>query len=128
MSQVGKMRAQWEANPHSQNNNKRQKTGNNNSNNNNNKGGNQTKNGGDFHTLLEKVEKVKESLEKAIKQQQSMNGKRKQCEEKKQISVDNSENEEDADDDNFNPDSFTLELEQLSISDNDLNDHNGQNE
>jgi hypothetical protein len=82
MNQVGKMRAQWEANPRPQNGNKHQKT----NNNNNNKGGNQNKSNGDFHTLLEKVEKVKESLERAMKQQQNGNGKRKQRENEKNVS------------------------------------------
>jgi hypothetical protein len=122
MNQVGKMRAQWEANPRPQNGNKRQKT----NNNNNNKGGNQSKNNGDFHTLLEKVEKVKEGLERAMKQQQNGNGKRKQRENEKNVSFAKSESEE-SQDDNFNPDSFHLELEQLSISD-DPNDLIGQNE
>jgi hypothetical protein len=123
MNQVGKMRAQWEANPRPQNGNKCQKI----NNNNNNKGGNQSKNNGDFHTLLEKVEKVKESLERAMKQQQNGNGKRKQRENEKNVSFAKSESEE-SQDDNFNPDSFHLELEQLSISDNDPNDLNGQDE
>jgi hypothetical protein len=125
MSQVEKMRAQWEANPRSQNGNKRQKT-NNNHNKNNNKGGNQNKSDGDFHTLLDKVEKVKESLEKALKQQQSTIRK-KERDEEKHVSFANGESEEKADA-NFNPDSFHLELDQLSISNNDPDDFNGQDE
>ena len=117
LSQAGKMRAQWEAQPKSQNiQYKRQKYNNNNSN----KGGNHKKDEGDFHTLLEKVERVKESLEKAIKQQQSTHGKRKKREDEKHVSFEEEEKEANGKPNgNFDPDSFLCELEQLSISDND---------
>jgi hypothetical protein len=104
------MRAVWDAQPR-ETTSKRQKPNGSNTNYNNQS---QKKNNGDFHTLLQQVEKVKSSLKKALKQQQSTNGKRKNREEKAVTF----EGEEEADG-NFNPDSFHLELEQLSISDDD---------
>jgi uncharacterized protein YpuA (DUF1002 family) len=71
------MRAVWDAQPKEQHSAKRQKT-NNNNNHNNNKGGYQKKNNGDFHTLLDQVERVKDSLERAIQQQETTSGKRKE--------------------------------------------------
>jgi hypothetical protein len=121
MSQIGKMRAQWEANPRQQNGNKRQKT-------NNHDTRNQSRSNGDLHTLMDKVEKVKESLQKAMKQQQSMHGKRKDRESDKKVSFKPTEESEGEHDQDFNPDSFHLELDQLSISDDDSDDPNGQDE
>ena len=43
------------------------------------KGSNQKGNTGDFHTLTEHAERIKESLEKALKQQETKSGKCK-CE------------------------------------------------
>jgi hypothetical protein len=110
LSQAKKMRAVWDAQPR-ETMSKRQKP---NGSNNNYNNQSQKKNNGDFHTLLQQVEKVKSSLERALKQQQSTNGKRKNREEKSVTF----EGEEEAQG-NFNPDSFHLELEQLSISDDD---------
>jgi hypothetical protein len=121
MSQIGKMRAQWEANPRQQTGNKRQKT-------NNHDTRSQTRSNGDLHTLMNKVEKVKESLQKAMKQQQSMHGKRKDRESDQKVSFKPTEESEGEHDHDFNPDSFHLELEQLSISDDASDDPNGQDE
>jgi hypothetical protein len=77
---------------------------------------------------MNKVEKVKESLQKAMKQQQSMHGKRKDRESDQKVSFKPTEESEGEHDHDFNPDSFHLELEQLSISDDASDDPNGQDE
>jgi len=115
LSQAKKMRATWDAQPREGYPNKRQKTQNNN--NNNHKGGNQNKrNNGDFHTLLEQIEQVKESVQKALRQQSTTNGKRSVCDNHDE----NFEDETAEQNDVSNPDSFVCELEQLSISEDDL--------
>ncbi len=63
-----------------------------------------------FHVLLTKVEKIKESLERAMKQRDAAIRKRKR--EKRA-------EEQETSNKNIEPDSFALELEQLSISDDD---------
>jgi hypothetical protein len=110
------MQAMWEAQPREQHSAKRQKTNNNNNNNNNNKGGYQ-KNNGDFHTLLDQVERVKDSLERAIQQQQTTTGKRKSRDEKQEIFDDERRDEKFLD--RLDTDTFVCELDQLSISDDD---------
>jgi hypothetical protein len=77
LAQAKRMRAVWEAQPREQHSAKRQKTYNNNNNNNKNKGAYQQKHNGDFHTLLNQVERVKDSLKRAIQQQETTSGKRK---------------------------------------------------
>jgi hypothetical protein len=83
---------------------------------NNNKGGYQ-KNNGDFHTLLDQVERVKDSLERAIQQQQTTNRKRKSRDEKQEIFDDEQRDEKFLD--RLDADTFVCELDQLSISDDD---------
>ena len=62
LGQAKKMRALWDAQPKDKNSNKRQKIYNNDK-----YGGNQnTIFNGDFHTLLGKIEQVKESVDKAL--------------------------------------------------------------
>ena len=75
LAQAKRMRAVWEAQPREQHSAKRQKTYNNNNNNNKNKGAYQQKHNGDFHTLLNQVERVKDSLKRAIQQQETTSGK-----------------------------------------------------
>ena len=111
LGQAKKMRSMWEAQPRDKNF-KRQK----NNNNNTTHGGNQNKKyNGDFHTLLGELEQVKQSVQKALKQQQTTIGKRK-IRDKAEENFD----EEDPNG-NFNSeDTFVCELDQLSISeDND---------
>ena len=102
----------WEAQPRDKNF-KRQK----NNNNNTTHGGNQNKKyNGDFHTLLGEIEQVKQSVQKALKQQQTTIGKRK-IRDKTQENFD----EEDTNG-NFNSeDTFICELDQLSISEDNEN-------
>jgi hypothetical protein len=91
---------------------------NNNNNNNNNHGGNQNKKyNGDFHTLLGQIKRVKESVQKALRQQSTTNGKRKVCDEHG-VTFEEEENAKE-NNGNFNPDNFVCELEQLSISKDD---------
>jgi hypothetical protein len=111
------MRAVWEAQPREQHSAKRQKTNNNNNNNNNNNKGGYQKNNGDFHTLLDQVERVKDSLERAIQQQQTTTGKRKSRDEKQEIFDDERCDEKFLD--RLDTDTLVCELDQLSISDDD---------
>jgi len=117
LAQAKRMRAVWEAQPREQHSAKRQKTNNNNNNNNNNNKGGYQKNNGDFHTLLDQVERVKDSLERAIQQQQTTTGKRKSRDEKQEIFDDEQRDEKFLD--RLDTDTFVCELDQLSISDDD---------
>jgi hypothetical protein len=74
--QVAKMKQSWEDCYLQQLSPKHQKTGNSNSH----KGGNPHKNGGDLHVIMEQFKKVSESLEKALKQQNTESGKCKRRE------------------------------------------------
>jgi hypothetical protein len=67
------MKQSWEDRNEKQPPQKRQRTGSPN----NNRGGNPNKNGGDLHIIIEQFKKVSESLEKALKQQNTESGKRK---------------------------------------------------
>jgi len=111
LGQAKKMRGMWEAQPRDKNNNKRQKDDNNNT-----YRGNQNKKyNGDFHTLLEKLEYVKESVNKALRQQQTTTRKRKSRDQRE---------ENIAEDNNSigNPnDTFVDEIDQLSVSEDDVN-------
>ena len=102
----------WEAQPRDRNNIHQK-----NNNNNNTHRGNQNKRyNGDFHTLLGEIEQVKQSVQKALKQQQTTIGKRK-IGDKTQENFD----EEDTNG-NFNSeDTFVCEIDQLSISEGDDN-------
>jgi hypothetical protein len=112
LGQAKKMRAAWDAQPRDKNSNKRQKTYNN-----DNHGGNQNrKYKGDFHTLLGKIEQVKESVQKALRQQKTTIGKRKIRDETQR------EYEQEETNSNFNSeDNFVCEIDQLSISEDDEN-------
>ena len=71
---------------------------------------------GDFHTLLGEIEQIKQSVQKALKQQQTTLRKRKICD-KTQENFDNEDTNG-----NFNSeDTFVCELDQLSISEGDDN-------
>ena len=70
----------WEAQPQDRNN-IRQK---NNNNNNTHRGNQNKRNNGDFHTLLGEIEQVKQSVQKALKQQKTTIGKRKIRDEKQE--------------------------------------------
>jgi hypothetical protein len=109
LGQAKKMRAAWDAQPRDKNF-QRQKTYNNDK-----LGGNQNKKyNGDFHTLLGKIEQVKESVDKALQQQRTINGKRKIRDETQE------EYEEEETNGNFNSkDNFVCELDQLSLSEDD---------
>jgi hypothetical protein len=116
------MRAVWEAQPKDTMQSKRQKIAyNNNKNNNNNNNNNYKSNKqGDFHTLLDQVARVKSSLERAIKQQGSTNGKRKSREQAEdQASFGEKSDDENSNNGPFDPDSFHMDLDQISISEND---------
>ena len=78
-------------------------------------GGNQNKKyNGDFHTLLGKIEQVKESVDKALRQQRTTNGKRKIRDETQE------QFEEEETNGNFNSeDNFVCKLDQLSLSEDD---------
>jgi hypothetical protein len=96
--------------------NKRHKT----NNSNNHKEGHHDHNGGDPHTCMGQLERVKESREKALKQQQRKSGKRK-CEENRvQFTGDDGITPIDEQDDP--DDNFVCKLDQLSLSDGDIND------
>jgi hypothetical protein len=111
LAQAKRMRAVWDAQPR-ENLVKRQKTNNNNSKQGN---GNQrtykkTSNG-DFHTLLNQAERIKDSLERAIRQQETSSGKRKTRE------FEDERNDEDFSE-HQDSDNFVFELDQQSLSDN----------
>ena len=108
LGQAKKMRSMWDAQPRDKNNNKRQNFQKND--NHNTYGGTQTKkyNNGDFHTLLGQLERVKESVNKALRQQQTTSGKRK--------SRDRSDEEKPR------MKNFAGELDQLSVCDDDVSD------
>ena len=90
---------------HEDRNNIRQK---NNNNNNTHRGNQNKRNNGDFHTLLGELEQVKQSVQKALKQQQTTIGKRKICD-KTQENLD----DEDTNG-NFNSeDTFVCELDHI---------------
>jgi hypothetical protein len=71
-------------------------------------GGYKKKSSGDFHALLSKVENVTKSLKKAMEKQEKKA--------KKKRSREDYDSDEDTDK-NFEPDSFHLNLEELSIND-----------
>ena len=106
LGQAKKMRNMWDAQPRDRNNYKRKISQ---KNDNYTHGGTQTKkyNNGDFHTLLGQLERVKESVDKALRQQQTTGGKRKARE--------RSDEEEKSD-------NFSAELDQLSVCDDDVSD------
>ena len=85
---------------------------------NSNKGGNQKGNAGDLHALIEQAKRIKESLEKALKQQETKSRKRKCKENRVTFSEDDAvtqnEKEEHKDKD------LLSELDQLSLTDDDL--------
>lgn len=112
LAQAKRMRAVWDAQPREQNSAKRQKTNNNNySKGNGNKGTYQKKNNGDFHTLLNQTKRIQDSLERAIRQQETSSGKRK--------TRDFEDERKDEDfSDHQDSDNFVFELDQLSLSDN----------
>ena len=66
----------------------------------------------------QQVEKTKESLEKALKQQNTESGKRKWRE--KRVNFSSSNDEDDQVEEVEPDDSFVCELDQLSLSDADL--------
>ena len=70
---VAKFNQSWQDSSDKQSPQKRQRTGNSNGN----RGTNPSKNGGDLHVIMEQFKKVSESLEKALKQQNTETGKRK---------------------------------------------------
>ena len=111
LAQAKRMRAVWDAQPR-ENSAKRQKTNNNNS-----KQGNgnprtykKTSNG-DFHTLLNQAERIKDSLERAIHQQETSSGKRQTRE------FEDERNDEDFSE-HQDSDNFVFELDQQSLCDN----------
>jgi hypothetical protein len=110
LGQAKKMRAVWDAQPREKTF-QRQKVYNNDKQH----GGNQNKKyNGDFHTLMEKIEQVEESVQKALRQQKTTTGKRKTRDETPE------ENEDEETNGNFNSqDNFVCELDQLSISEDD---------
>jgi hypothetical protein len=91
-----------------------QRTGNSNGN----RGTNPSKNGGDLHVIMEQFKKVSESLEKALKQQNTETGKRKRRE--KRVNFSSSDDEDHQVEEVEPDDSFVCELDQLSLSDADL--------
>ena len=72
--QVTKLKQSWDECDKQQQPQKCQKTNNSNTQ----KGGNPNKSGGDLHTLMEQVKRVKKSLEKALKKQKTKNKKQNQ--------------------------------------------------
>ena len=74
--QVERMKWSWSDNKDQQESKKRFKS----NNSNNQKGRNQKRNAGDLHALIEKAKRIKESLEKALKQQET-NCEKCKCEE-----------------------------------------------
>ena len=109
LGQAKKMRAVWDAQPRDKNF-QQQKTYNNDKH-----GGNQNKKyNGDFHTLMGKIEQVKESVDKALRQQWTINGRRKIRDKTQE------EYEEEETNRNFNSEhNFVCELDQLSLSEDD---------
>jgi hypothetical protein len=111
-----KMKEKWDAQIDQKQSNKRRKT----NNSNNHKEGHRDHNGGDPHTCMEQLERVRESREKALKEQQRKSGKRKREENRVQFAGDDDVaqvGEQDDPDDNF-----SCELAQPSLSDEDIND------
>ena len=88
---------------------------------NNQKSGNQMENTGDLHTLMEQAEKIKESLEKALKQQETNCRNRKSKENHVTFSEDNAIVKEEAQEDKNN--NFFSELDQLLLNEDDLKDY-----
>ena len=113
--QVQKMKESWDAQSNQQHSNKHHKT----NNSNNHKGGHQNNNGGDLHTLMGQVERVKESLEKVPKQQQTKLGKCK-CE-GNHVQFTGDDDVAQTDEQNDPDDNFVCKLDQLSLSDGDIN-------
>ena len=108
------MKRSWSDNKEQQEPKKKSKSNNYNSN----KGGNQKGNAGDLRALMEHTKKIKESLEKALKQQETKSRKCKHEENCVTFSGDDAvtqdEKEEHKDED------LLSELNQLSLTDDDL--------
>ena len=81
---------------------------------NNQKSRNQMENTGNLHALIEQTEKIKESLGKALKQQETNCGKRKSEENHVTFSEDNAIIKEKAQEDKN--DNFLSELDQLLLN------------
>jgi hypothetical protein len=114
--QVQKMKEKWDAQTNQKQSNKHCKT----NNSNNHREGHQDHNGGDLHTCMGQLERVKESHEKVLKQQQRKSGKCKHEETRVQFTGDDSITPIDEQDDP--DDNFICELDQPSLSDDDIND------
>ena len=85
---------------------------------NTNKGGNQKENTGDLYALMEQAKRIKESLEKALKQQETKSRKHKCKENCVTFSQDNEVAQEEK---QTNKDEDLLsKLNQLSLTDDDL--------
>ena len=108
------MKRSWSDNKKQQEPKKKSKSNNYNSN----KGGNQKGNAGDLHALMEQAEKIKESLEKALKQQETKSGKCK-CQENCMTFSGDDAVAQDEKDKHKNEDLLT-ELNQLSLTDDDF--------
>jgi NACalpha-BTF3-like transcription factor len=113
-NKVAKLNQSWQDSSDKQSPQKRQRTGNSNGN----RGTNPSKNGGDLHVIMEQFKKVSESLEKALKQQNTETGKRKRRE--KRVNFSSSDDEDHQVEEVEPDDSFVCELDQLSLSDADL--------
>ena len=85
---------------------------------NSNKGGNQKGNAGDLHALMEQAERIKESLEKALKQQEMKSGKRKREEKRVTFSGDDAVAQDEKQE--LNDEDLLSELDQLSLNNDDL--------
>ena len=112
--QVNKMKRSWNDNKDHQEPKKKFKSNGYNSN----KGGNQKSDAGDLHALMEQAKRIKESLEKALKQQETKSEKCK-CEENHMtFSGDNAvaQNEKQKHKD----ENFLSKLDQHSYTDDDL--------
>jgi hypothetical protein len=112
--QVEKMKRSWSDNKEQNEPKKKFKS----NNYNNQKSGNQKGNAGDLHALMEKAERIKESLEKALKQEETNCGKRKREENHVTFSKDDAIVEEETQE--VNDDIYLSELDQLSLNDADL--------
>jgi hypothetical protein len=105
LGQAKKMRSIWEAQPRDKNNTKCQKNDNNSN--------LVYKSNGDFHTLLETLERVKENVNKALRRQHTTTGKRKSRDLRE-------ENIDEENTKNIANDTFVDEIDQLSVSDDDV--------
>ena len=112
--QVDKMKQSWSDNKDQQEPKKKAKFNNYNSN----KGRNQKGNAGDLHTLMEQAERIKESLEKALKQQETKSGKCKRKEKCVTFSGDDAVAQDEKQE--LNDKDLLSELDQLSLNNDDL--------